>query len=368
MRYVMLVACIAGLNQIGHVSHAQQASVQSYVVQYGDTLWDIAATYLNNPYRWRDIHQNNPQIVNPNLIYPGDVLGIFQPFTQQGQVEGGGKRMGLSDKALARPWYGVPAPQPEALKVPKIPGLVVPSRDMIESSGYIVPYTMKQLQSEQFAQITGAQIGTEETNAQIIASENTQPGLVYGDTVYMNRGINNKVKEGDVFLVFRPLREITHPVTSEVIGTQIDILGRIRVKALEARVACAEIVKSYYYMEIGNPLMSASEISIPLAKPLIGNSRSYGLPVGNQLIGHIIAGQDGRTGIAYGDIVFLDVGVAQGVQPADNFIIYREVEDGFPKQAIGRVTVLSAREQTATAMVTESVKLIEVGEKVVLLH
>lgn len=365
MRYVMLVLCVIGINQSELVSHAQQTPVQNYVVQYGDTLWDIAETYLNNPYRWRDIHQNNPQIVNPNLIYPGDVLGIF-PFPQQGQD--GGKRIGLSDKALARPWYGVPAPQPEAIEDPKIPGLIVPSRDMIEANGYIVPYTIKQLQSEQFAQITGAQIRTGVANAQIIHSEYGQPGLVYGDTIYFNRGLDDKVGEGDMFLAFRPLREITHPITSEVIGTQIEILGRLRVKAIEASVACAEIVKSYYYMEIGNPIMPLSELSIPLAKPSIGNSWSYGLPVGNQLIGHIIAGRDDRVGLAYGDIVYLDVGVAQGVQPADNFIIYREVGDGFPKQAIGRVVVLSAREQTSTAVVTESAKPIEIGEKVVLLH
>ena len=54
------------------------------------------------------------------------------------------------------------------------------------------------------------------------------------------------------------------------------------------------------------------------------------------------------------------------MQPADNLIIYREIGEGFPKQAIGRVTVLSARKQTSTAMVVESVKPIEIGEKVVL--
>ncbi len=367
MHYVLLVVCVIGINWNDRVAHAQQTSVQNYIVQYGDTLWDLAGTYLNDPYRWRDIHQNNPHIVNPNLIYPGDVLGIFsrgeEPVFQQGQE--GGRKTG---KALARPWYGVPAPQPEAIARPKIPDLIVPSRDLIESNGYIVPYTIKQLQSEQFAQITRAQISTGETNPQVIQSEYGQPGLVYGDTLYINRGHANKVKEGDVFLAFRPLREITHPITSEIMGTQIEILGRLQVKALESTVACAEIVKSYYYMEIGNPVMPISELSIPLAKPEIGNSRSYGLPVGNQLIGHIIAGRDERVGLAYGDTVFLDIGVAQGVQPADNFIIYREVGDGFPKQAIGRLTVLSARENTSTAMIMESVKAIEVGEKVVLLH
>ena len=73
-----------------------------------------------------------------------------------------------------------------------------------------------------------------------------------------------------------------------------------------------------------------------------------------------------RRGISFGDIVFLDIGAAQGVQPADSLIMYREIQTGFPKQAIGRVVILSVQKQTSTALVTESVKTIEVGEKVVL--
>ena len=89
MRTLLLAVAVAGIGAGTAVPQAALAQAESgrsmsvpispnaperYVVKQGDTLWDISAMYLNDPWYWPEIWYVNPSIRNPHLIFPGDVL------------------------------------------------------------------------------------------------------------------------------------------------------------------------------------------------------------------------------------------------------------------------------------------------------
>ena len=56
---------------------------KTYIVKKGDTLWDISAIFLDQPWLWPKLWRLNPEINNPHLIYPGDVLSLV--YDEQGE-------------------------------------------------------------------------------------------------------------------------------------------------------------------------------------------------------------------------------------------------------------------------------------------
>ena len=79
MKRILTVVAIFGL--VWGSVQAQDIELREdhpreYVVQEGDTLWDIANKFLSRPWQWPAIWQANSQIPNPHLIYPGDVISL----------------------------------------------------------------------------------------------------------------------------------------------------------------------------------------------------------------------------------------------------------------------------------------------------
>jgi nucleoid-associated protein YgaU len=62
--------------RLSRESSATSAEIRHVVVR-GDTLWDIAAQYLGDPFQYPELARLS-QIRNPDLIYPGDVIRIVR--------------------------------------------------------------------------------------------------------------------------------------------------------------------------------------------------------------------------------------------------------------------------------------------------
>ncbi|HSU94327.1 MAG TPA: LysM peptidoglycan-binding domain-containing protein [Gemmatimonadaceae bacterium] len=74
----LLVAALASAPLAAQDStQSQPAPGGTHTVKKGDTLWDIAHQYLNDPFLWPEIYRINTDVVeDPHWIYPNEVLKL----------------------------------------------------------------------------------------------------------------------------------------------------------------------------------------------------------------------------------------------------------------------------------------------------
>ncbi|MFY7698390.1 MAG: LysM peptidoglycan-binding domain-containing protein [Legionella sp.] len=75
MRCLLLIAFII-VPAINYAMEFRASAPTHYVVKSGDTLWDIASKYLEHPWQWSSLRHSNPNLKDPNRLYPGDVLQL----------------------------------------------------------------------------------------------------------------------------------------------------------------------------------------------------------------------------------------------------------------------------------------------------
>lgn len=139
MRKLAVAFLITGITWFGIVS-AQEVEVRpdhpdEYVVAAGDTLWDISGRFLVHPWQWPAIWQANPQIANPHLIYPGDLISLVYVDGRPQLRVSGTKRLSPSIRVDRRaPINTIPLDAiDEFLRFPRIV-----SAEQLETLPYVV--------------------------------------------------------------------------------------------------------------------------------------------------------------------------------------------------------------------------------------
>ena len=168
---------------------AEQEEPTVYVIKRGDTLWGLSERFLQDPYYWPDMWAKNKRITNPHLIYPGQKLRVFPDRLEV--VEAAQTPVVVASKAAAV----VPVEPLQEVAAEK-------SYPVYGSEGFLMEKELKP---------AGTIVGVH--HDRVLAGVD--------DIVYTDIGAAQGAKSGDKFLVFRRDVVVSHPVTSEVLGTKI---------------------------------------------------------------------------------------------------------------------------------------------------
>ncbi|MBI4686655.1 MAG: LysM peptidoglycan-binding domain-containing protein [Nitrospirae bacterium] len=300
---------------------AEDTESEEYIIQKGDTLWDITGGKLNDPFLWPKVWSVNPQIKNPDLIYPGKKISI--PLKEK-----------LAPAAEAPEQEAPIAAKPEAhaekssdVKKEK-PKKYIVDKNLYISSGWI----SNDLRNK------GAIGGSPKD--QTISGKN--------DYVYLNA----KANVGDKFYIIKNIKRVKHPVTGRFIGHHLRIGGVVEVVGADSNVPKAVITTAFEELEVGDGLMPYSEIEPPLAPEKARTPDIRGHIVESHMNNHI----SGPAGIVY-----LDKGQNDGLEIGDIFSAI-SLADSKIEMPTGTIQVISLQSTTSAAIILKSEKEVTIGD------
>jgi hypothetical protein len=335
-----------------------------HIIVPGDTLWDLSATYLGDPWLWPQIWDQNRYILDSHWIYPGDPLLI--PPTPTVVAEQEEPEDTVPPPVEVRPILDQPVEDVETAP----PALVGPELRPVasESDLYCSSYISEPVAPE------GLHVAQRYEEAKTLLSD--------FDVVYLSEGRDQGIEAGTQYLVFRPGDEVKHPVSGEVLGQAIQQVGRLNVMVAHARSATAQLTKGCTEILVGDRLVPFEEVPVPLT--IYPGWERWDVDLSDAEKGFVVfAAQDKPLG--QGDLVDLDLGFAQGVEPGDYLTVYVDFTDEreffstktfidapepledsrFPPKVLGQVVVIRSMENTSTARIIQSAREIDIGDRVV---
>ncbi len=322
----------------------------TYIIKQGDTLWDISNMFLKDPFLWPFIWKANPYIANPDLIYPGNRLAI----PGIGPVE---RAMQAPAEPASTNEQEMPGAAVLARKQPLQTAPTVTDEERGPVNRFILPDETPVPIIDKYSMLNAGFVSQEESEDRIVGSLEGKTIFGYDDIVYVTINSKQDAAVGDKLIMYRPLERVKHPVTGRNYGRLIKVLGILQLMAKGSG--------NNYTARITLSFDAADKKSMltPYQEPtLIYNSSE---PKAKDVSGYILEVVDGRTINAQIDIVYLDKGSADGVEPGDRFLVYsRSGKETYPRNLIGEAQVFLVKERTATAVVRKSTDTLAKGDPI----
>ncbi len=338
-----------------------QQETTEYTIKRGDTLWDISNSLFRDPFLWPFIWKANPYITNPDLIYPGNKLAIpsmapIERALQAPPEELVEKQAPVVQKPIAAP----PAPASREGIAAATPRPKAAPEEAPAEAGMklILPEERPQPIIDKYSMLSAGFVNDAESIGTIVGVQaNSKTTLGYDDIVYVEFKSPENINIGDKFLINAPLERVKHPVTGESFGRLVRGLGILQITAKDrkADVLTARITLSFSEIAVGSQLVPYQEPTL-IYRP---ETRS------KDISGYILEVTDRRELNGQTDVVYLDKGREDGIDPGDRFLVYAPpAKSGFPKRVIGEVQVFLVKDRTSTAVVQTSIDVLARGDAV----
>ena len=336
--FLLVALCAIGITFVSSLAFANPVLAPGYPDRYivveGDTLWHISGKFLRDPWRWPEVWQGNPQVENPDLIYPGDVLVMTfidgKPVLRSLRRE----TVRLSPSAREISYRdAIPPVDPAAIQA-YINSPLVTDEEEILTAGYVV----------------------EGIDSRLIMGKYDQ---------FYARGIEDQ--SADEYRVFRPGRHFVDPISKESLGWEAEHVGDARMLQ-DGDPSRLTLLNTYSDVSIRDRLRAVHmKESLPFFYPKA--------PLNSKLRGMILETPNRSTEFGSLSVVALNLGERESVVAGDVFRIRSQADErrdpmtkelyNLPEEEIGLLLVFRTFAKVSYALVTNSTRQLRAGDVVV---
>lgn len=293
-----------------------EGAPERHIVKEGDTLWGISAMFLRDPWLWKEVWAANPQIENPHLIYPGDVVALVYVDGKPQLVlerEGVAATTASSGTGLSNQGSGKPEATPMGGRTFKLsPKITVsPHEEAIDA----IPL---EVVNNFLARTRIVAPGTKEVPdvlelaPYVLAGHERRLLSGEGDDFYVRGDLDEGV---DFYGIYRKGDPYVDPDTGEVLGVKAEDIGSGQLKEVNGDIATFLTTRSVREMRIGDRLLPHEERRL--------ETTFFPSSPESDIDGKIIAVEGGVTQVGTLDVVAINRGERDGLEIGNILAIHK---------------------------------------------